>query len=762
MEQLAFVLRRPRLVIACVAALTAVLGAELRHLEPRVDLRDLMPQDHPYTAIDDRLRADFGAGQTAIVALGVTEGDVFTPEMLARIERLTNAIEALPGVESASVLSLTARRAKAITPGSDGLRVAPLVDGPPRDAAALAALRETVLSIPMYVGHIVTRDGRGALILADFSDDVAPDATTRALEALAASERSDGVSILVGGHPPALAALQDETRGIAPLLLLALVVIALVHYEAFRTVQAVILPLVTAVLSVIWAMGLTSLLGLHVTPWTAVTAVLVLSVAAGHAVQILKRYYECYAELGDNSAAVAASLARMAPVTATACFIAAAGFASLATFGVPAVRDFGLIAACGIASTLVLELTFIPAVRVLLRAPSRSESRREREHRVLDRALERIARAVVASPGWVAACVAGLAFVAGLGIWRIEVNTAFRSWFDRDASAIVADRAIRERFTGTSTIRIRVEGEAPDSVVDPAALRGIAALQRVLSGEEAVTATISVADHIQMIHRAMNGGAAAAYTIPDDPALVDQYLLLFDPEDLDRVLRPDRRVAAIHALARSDDVAWVQGVFARLRETAAATMPPGIRVEVAGGELAQSAANNETVVREKLLNMLQVGAVIWVLSALVFRSALAGLLVLVPLGCAVLVNLGVMGWAGSWLSFATASYTSMGISLGADFSIYLLFRLREEMWTQPLEVAVHQAMSTAGRAIFFVASAIAVGYATLLLSGFALWRELGAYVALMMATSALAALTVLPACVLLLRPRFLLPERARS
>ena len=32
---------------------------------------------------------------------------------------------------------------------------------------------------------------------------------------------------------------------------------------------------------------------------------LVLSVAAGHAVQILKRYYECYPELGDNRAAVA-------------------------------------------------------------------------------------------------------------------------------------------------------------------------------------------------------------------------------------------------------------------------------------------------------------------------------------------------------------------------------------------------------------------------------------------------------------------------
>jgi predicted RND superfamily exporter protein len=419
------------------------------------------------------------------------------------------------------------------------------------------------------------------------------------------------------------------------------------------------------------------------------------------------------------------------------------------------VRDFGLMAACGIVSTLVLELTFIPSVRALLRAPRSAEARRERDHRLLGRALDALGATVLARPAAVLAAVVAAALLIGLGATRIHVNTAFRSWFDDDEPVIVADRAIRRDFTGTSTIRVRIEGAAPDALLDPAALRGIAALQAVLADEPDVTATLSIADHLKLVNRAMHGGDAAHYAIPDDPALVEQYLLLFDPEDLERVLTSDRRAAAIHALARSDDVAWVQGVFARLRAVAAQAMPPGVRVEVAGGELAQAAANNETVVREKLYNMLQVSAVICLLSALVFRSLVAGLLVLAPLACAVLVNLGVMGWVGSWLSFATASYTAMGVSLGADFAIYLLFRLREELRTQPLEPALRASIGTSGRAIFFVASAIAVGYATLLVSDFALWRQLGAYVALMMATSALATLTVLPACVLLLRPRFL-------
>ena len=78
-------------------------------------------------------------------------------------------------------------------------------------------------------------------------------------------------------------------------------------------------------------------------------------------------------------------------------------------------------------------------------------------------------------------------------------------------------------------------------------------------------------------------------------------------------------------------------------------------------------------------------------------------------------------------------------------------------------------MRSSGRAIFFVAAAIAAGNATLLVSDFALWRQLGGYVSLMMTTSCLATLTVIPALVLIFRPRFLdarmrpvIPESQRA
>jgi len=91
-----------------------------------------------------------------------------------------------------------------------------------------------------------------------------------------------------------------------------------------------------------------------------------------------------------------------------------------------------------------------------------------------------------------------------LGIFRIEVNSAFRSWFDADAPVIAADNAIRARFVGTSTIRVLVEGDAPDALLDPGVVRGMAALQDALRAEEAITGTVSLADYVQVMHRAFD------------------------------------------------------------------------------------------------------------------------------------------------------------------------------------------------------------------------------------------------------------------
>ena len=100
--------------------------------------------------------------------------------------------------------------------------------------------------------------------------------------------------------------------------------------------------------------------------------------------------------------------------------------------------------------------------------------------------------------------------------------------------------------------------------------------------------------------------------------------------------------------------------------------------------------------------------VVFVAGMLAFRSVLAGLYLIAPLLVTVLVNFGVMGLTGIPLNTPNSVSSAMAIGIGADYAIYLLFRMREECERLgDFDQALRETMRTAGQAVVYVASAIA-------------------------------------------------------
>src|SRR3972149_11369952 len=250
--------------------------------------------------------------------------------------------------------------------------------------------------------------------------------------------------IYVGGLPIALSFLEaDSWRMSRYIYPLALFIIMFVLYFAFRSIQGMILPIVCALLSVVWAVGLMGVLKIPLDPWNRMTPILILAVAAGHSVQILKRYYE-ELETAGKSATVAAgfslrpeaiggeshwgaeisrqsvveSLTKIGPVMITAGVVAAASFASLLTFKLKTFQSFGLFTAFGILSALILEMTFIPAARSLMRPPKKGAGKSGDVARgLLDRFLLGISR-LVTQRSW----LVWLGLVVGIAISFYGIN----------------------------------------------------------------------------------------------------------------------------------------------------------------------------------------------------------------------------------------------------------------------------------------------------------------------------------------------------
>jgi hypothetical protein len=764
------IVRFPWIIIGLTVLLTVVLSLQLKNLRVVIDPNSNLPRRHPYVVATEQIEKVFGAKHVIVIAMTPREGDVFTPRVLDKVQRITTALLETPGVVKGNLLSLGARRAKNILGTADGMEVRPLMETLPRTEKEIAALRRAVRANPVYLNSIVSKDERTTAILVEFVEDESGFlGMVEKVRPVVERERDASVEILVGGFSLFLAQIERYSQRMAFLFPLAVLVIGLIHYEAFRTLQGMILPLVTALLAVVWGLGIMGFAKVPMDIFNATTPILILAVAAGHAVQILKRYYEEYHRLQTtalfsprdaNRVAVVESVTRIGPVMLTAGIVAALGFFSLVVFDIRTIRTFGVFAGLGILSALILEMTFIPALRSLLPAPGQKEGRREREMGVWDRITETFA-AWVAGPGrrriFVAtACLAALC-VAGAS--RVVVDNSTRALFFRSLPFQRDDRALNQRLGGTNTLFLLIEGREPDAIKDPRVLRAMEATQRFLEQQPGIGKTISLADFVKRMNRAMHGDDPAYDQIPSSRELIAQYLLLYslsgEPGDFDTYVDYAYQSATLRVFLKTDSSAYVQDLTAKLNAFLPTQFPDDVRIRIGGG-LPQTAALNEVMVHGKILNILQFGGVILLITSLVFRSLLAGFLVLVPLTLAVLANFGLMGLTGIRLDIATSLISAMAVGIGADYAIYLIYRLREELARGLSETAAFStALTTAGKAILFVASAVSGGYGVLLFSyGFHVHIRFAIFIAAAMLVSSLGALTILPSLIWAFRPRF--------
>lgn len=755
------VVRHRGAVLAAVLAVSAVLAVAATRLRVEVDPDAQLPQDHRFIQALHDVHRLFGDKNLVVIGLTPRDGRVFTPAFLGALDRVTRRVRRIPGANPSLVQSIASPEVKDVAGTADGMTVEPVMPDVPADQAGADAVRARVLANEAFVGTLVSADGSAAAIQASF--ELGPQMPgyrqlADAVRAAVAEEADQTFEWRLSGPVVFLAQLSSYSSRMAVLFPVALVVIGLVHWEAFRTGQALILPLATAILSVVWALGLMGAVGVPLDPFNTTTPILILAVAAGHAVQVLKRFYEEYDRVGTLDDAIVACLERVGPVMLAAGAVAALSFCSLVTFKTATIRTFGLFTGFGIVSALVIEMTLIPAVRAMLPAPRRRELEREAAaHPFLDRLLV-AAGTALRRPQAVLVAAGCFLLLCALLATRVEVNTSLKGQFRERDAVRVDDAVLNARFAGTNTLILLVEAAQAGGLEEPAALDAIWRLQHRLAEEPGVGRATSYVDFVRRMHHAMNADRPDAGDLPGTRGLVAQYLLL---HELDTLLDADHRVAKLRLLVHEDGTAYGEALIDRADALARELLPPGLTARFTGS-LASTAAATEVMVDGKLRNIVQIAAITVAVSALLLGSVVAGLLVAVPLAIAVAANFGAMGLLGMPLDSMTAVISAMAVGIGADYAMYYLFRVREECADAPdLATAQRRALATSGKAILFVSSAVALGYATLCLSGFRAHVALGGLVALAMVTSSAGALVLLPSLLAVLRPRFLeAPEAA--
>src|SRR6266540_1795189 len=96
----------PKLVIAFVIAVTVGLALFIPRLKVNIDVDAQIPPGDPRVIVGKRIEKMFGGKYMTVVGIYPASGTVYTPAILGKVQRITDALEKLPGVKPGSVISL--------------------------------------------------------------------------------------------------------------------------------------------------------------------------------------------------------------------------------------------------------------------------------------------------------------------------------------------------------------------------------------------------------------------------------------------------------------------------------------------------------------------------------------------------------------------------------------------------------------------------------------------------------------------------------
>lgn len=735
-----------------------VLGAIL--LAPRANITRIDNDLTAWFSVDDpiykdyeRFRDEFGGTRTLIVAVEApSKSALLSAEGLQLIDDLTAAIEKVPTVQRVSSLA-TATVIDALPATADddgGLDVRRLFDDLRDGSASAEAIGARALGDPLLSGDLISPDGAVAAIVVFFDeakiDDVRA-AVLAEIEGLLARAMPPGFTAHVNGSVEITEAynrvtLNNQRVFTPPIFLVTLLAIVFM----FRSWRKTALTLAAVLISVLWTLGLYSLMGFDYNVLSSMLVPLIVVLAIADDVHILQ-HFDHARRHGTKETAFKHTVGHLVAPLLGASGTTALGMLSLTTTNIEAVRHFGLGAAVGVMVDFVISIIIVPTWLAWLDEVTPEPP----QTTWFEAPMRWIGRFSASKPARVLLVATVVTAAAAWGLTRLRVDTNHINFFAKDHPLSTSAAVIDTRLSGIYNFQVLLEGP-PDSIKEPDTMRRMAALSRELEALPFVKKVTSVVDYVTRVNRELNGEEA----VPDDRRMIAQELFVFGLADqgraeLERVVASDYSAAQISVklASMSSDLVFeqIQVADRKAREIFEGS---AVRPTVTGSGRLFSTLDHYLVtsqISSFATAFLTVFGVIFV----IFRSWRFGLLAIVPNLFPVLAVFGVMGWWGISLNVATIMLASVALGVVDDDTIHFISRYRRDTAAgMSAAEAIEEATAHEGRASLTTALINSAAFSVLALSAYRPTAWFGGLLGLTMLVAFLAEIFILPATIMLL------------
>ncbi|HEY8940756.1 MAG TPA: MMPL family transporter [Cellvibrio sp.] len=736
------------IALTLIIVTLATMGGE--RLVFNNDYRAFFNGDNPELLAFEHMENTYsGRDENVFIVLAPKNGNIFTRENLAAVEKYTKAAWQTP--HSTRVDSIT--NFQNSHANADELIVEELV----KDAASLSDaeienIRKTALAEPLLVKRVISEKGHVAAINVTIQlpgiDPVAEEpAVVKFSRDLAAQIRKENPDMQV--HLTGMVMLnaafgeaaEHDMSTLMPLTFLAFLVSIVLLTRGWTSAFASFWLITFSIMA---AMGIAGWFRIDLTSISSSAPTMILTLAIANTVHVLVIFINYMRKGYDKHNAMLESIRSNWYAIAIVNITTALGFFQMNFSESPVFRDLGNIVGIGVMFSFVLSLTFLPALMMVL--PMKKPALRAENEAD---SMESLAEFVIKHNNKLFWGVGGLCIFLAAFVAKNDLNDEWIQYFGEDMEFRQATDFTTENLTGAYRVDYSLNAKEADGISDPEFLRKVQAFTDWYKQQPEVVQVNALTDIITRLNKNMHGDAPEYLTIPENRELSAQYLLLYEMSlpyglDLNNQINMDKSATRVTVVTKNLPVKQTLALEERAQAWLSANAPE-IRSAGTGSTIMFAhigVRNIESMLWGSVFGLVIISGIL----IYAFRSFKIGFLSLIPNLIPSIMGFGLWGLLVGEVGLGLATVAGVTMGIVVDDTVHFLNKYlhgRRDMGLGS-EDSIRYAFSSMGTAMWFTTFILVAGFAVLAFSSFKLNGDMGLLTAIILIFALIGDFFLLP------------------
>jgi predicted RND superfamily exporter protein len=752
-EHILFKLRGAYIILA--ALLTVWFAWEASQVKLDASLEKMVPLKHEYIQNLFKHKDELSLGNDLKIAIETVDGDIFTKEFLEVVRKVTDEAFYVQGVDKSKIQSLWTANVRWVEVTEEGFRggevIPPEYDG---SAEQLAVVQKNVLRSGQ-LGRLVGDNFKSTIVYVPLVD-LDPksgekhdyqEISHQIEEKIRDKYQTDKVKIRVVGFAKKMGDMLDGANEVAKFFFITVVLTFVFLLIDTRCMRSTIIITVSSMVAVIWQIGVITILGFGIDPYSMLIPFLMFAIAVSHSVQIVTTFADEKVAGQDNYHAARSVFRSLFAPGAAALVSDAIGFFSLYIIEIRVIQELAIAAGIG---TLIVTFTNLILVKLIMsytgvsaKAIARSEHAKTHRPKIWIMLAKFANPKVAAVSIFLAACLGVTSFYISKDLKTGDLDPGApelhpHSRYNMD------DKYINSNYSVSADVLVVMVETPPDKCTSYRTLEVTDRFMWFMENVEGVQGTVSVTTVSKRVLTGYNEGNLKWQEISKIPDIINNSV-----QNLPSGLMNLKCSLVPVIIYLNDHTAeTLYRATSAVKQFALQNDDPSVAVFVlASGNAGVEAATNETIKKASNTMLWFVYGIVVFMCWITFNYSMGAVIcVVTPLVLTSILCEALMTLFGMGVKVGTLPVIALGVGIGVDYGIYIYSKMQEYLAKgMSVQESYLETLCVTGKAVAFTGVSLAVGTGTWIFSEIKFQADMGILLTFMFLWNMVGALWLLPA-----------------